>query len=198
MQYNTQREHLVMPEYGRGVQMMVDIAVGLEDREERQRCAASIIKAMASLLPASTSKEDQEHRLWNHLARISGYKLDIDYPVHIVPQEEAQAHPAPLHYPMKQIKRRHYGHLVEQALQHATTIQDTDQREAFIECVANQMKQDLYVWNRDAMDDTLVAHDIERYTDGAISLDLDRHIFDAVSESPLQSAEGGKKRKRKK
>ena len=152
MQYNTQREQLVMPEYGRGIQMMVDLAVKIENREERQRCAQAIVKIMSNLLPSTTSKEDEEHRLWNHLARIAHYQLDIDYPVNIVPQEEVQAHPAPLPYPMKDIKRRHYGYLVEQTLEYAKTIEDEELRRALTESVANQMKQDLFIWNRDSMD----------------------------------------------
>ncbi len=198
MQYNTQREQLVMPEYGRGIQMMVDMALQIEDREERQRCANTIVKIMASLLPSTTSKEENEHRLWNHLARISHYKLNIDYPVNIVPQEEVQAHPAPLHYPMKDIKRRHYGYLVEQALDYAKTVDDKEMRQYITECVANQMKQDLFIWNRDSMDNALVAQDIERYSDGKLNLDLDDFTFEPVGESPLQQAESGKKRKRKK
>lgn len=198
MQYNTQREQLVMPEYGRGVQMMVDMAVKIENREERQRCAQTIVKIMSGLLPSTASKDDDEHRLWNHLARISHYKLDIDYPVNIVPQEEVQAHPAPLPYPMKSIKRRHYGYLVEQVLDYAKTVKDEEQRHLITECIANQMKQDLFIWNRDSMDNELVAQDIERYSNGALSLDLDNFIFEAVGESPLQHSEGGKKRKKKK
>ena len=198
MQYNTQREQLVMPEYGRGVQMMVDMAVQIKDRAERQRCANTIVKIMSGLLPSTTSKEDNEHRLWNHLARISHYKLDIDYPVNIVPQEEVQAHPAPLPYPMKNIKRRHYGYLIEQALDYAKTIQDKETQQAFTECIANQMKQDLFIWNRDSMDNALVAQDIERYSNGILGIDLDSFNFEPVGESPLQFSEGGKKRKRKK
>lgn len=198
MQYNTQREQLVMPEYGRGVQMMVDMAVKIENREERQRCAQTIVKIMSGLLPSTASRDDDEHRLWNHLARISHYKLDIDYPVNIVPQEEVQAHPAPLPYPMKSIKRRHYGYLVEQVLDYAKTVKDEEQRRLITECIANQMKQDLFIWNRDSMDNELVAQDIERYSNGALSLDLDNFIFEAVGESPLQHSEGGKKRKKKK
>lgn len=198
MQYNTQREQLVMPEYGRGVQMMVDMAVKIENREERQRCAQTIVKIMSGLLPSTASRDDDEHRLWNHLARISHYKLDIDYPVNIVPQEEVQAHPAPLPYPMKSIKRRHYGYLVEQVLDYAKTVKDEEQRHLITECIANQMKQDLFIWNRDSMDNELVAQDIERYSNGALSLDLDNFIFEAVGESPLQHSEGGKKRKKKK
>lgn len=198
MQYNTQREQLVMPEYGRGIQMMVDLAVKIENREERQRCAQAIVKIMSNLLPSTTSKEDEEHRLWNHLARIAHYQLYIDYPVNIVPQEEVQAHPAPLPYPMKTIKRRHYGYLVEQALDYAKTLPEGELREAFTKSIANQMKQDLFIWNRDSMDNALVAQDIERYTDGKLNIDLDNFTFETVGESPLQRSEGGKKRKRKK
>lgn len=197
MQYNTQREQLVMPEYGRGIQMMVDMALQIEDRDERQRCANTIVKIMAGLLPSTASKEDEKHRLWNHLARIAHYKLDIDYPVDIVPQEEVQAHPAPLHYPMKDIKRRHYGYLVEQALEYARTLPEGELQKYVTESVANQMKQDLFIWNRDSMDNALVAQDIERYTDGELHLGED-FIFDSVGESALQRSEGGKKRKKRK
>ena len=189
---------MVMPEYGRGIQMMVDLAVKIENREERQRCAQAIVKIMSSILPSTTSKEDEEHRLWNHLARIAHYQLDIDYPVNIVPQEEVQAHPAPLPYPMKAIKRRHYGYLVEQALDYAKTLPEGELRDAFTRSIANQMKQDLFIWNRDSMDNALVAQDIERYTDGKLNIDLDNFTFETVGESPLQRSEGGKKRKRKK
>ena len=198
MQYNTQREQLVMPEYGRAVQMMVDMAVEIKDRAERQRCANTIVRIMSGLLPSAASKEDNEHRLWNHLARISHYKLDIDYPVNIVPQEEVMAHPEPLPYPMKDIKRRHYGYLVEQGLEYAKTIQDERTRKVFTECIANQMKQDLFIWNRDSMDNALVAQDIERYSGGQLGIDLDSFTFEPVGESPLQASDAGKKRKRKK
>lgn len=187
-----------MPEYGRGVQMMVDMAVQIEDREERQRCAATIVKIMSGLLPSTASKSDDEHRLWNHLARISHYKLDVDYPVDILPQEEVQAHPAPLSYPMKSIRRRHYGYLVEQALAYAQTLDNEQQRQFITECVANQMKQDLFIWNRDSMDEALVAQDIEHYTGGKLRLNAESFIFDPVEESPLQHGDNLKKRKRKK
>lgn len=197
MTYNTQREQLVMPEYGRAVQMMVDMAVQIEDREERQRCANAIVKIMKGLLPSTASKEDDEHRLWNHLARIAHYKLDINYPVNIIPQEEVQAHPAPLPYPMKSIKRRHYGYLVEQTLDYAKTVEDEEMRRFITENIANQMKQDLFIWNRDSMDNALVAQDIERYSGGELHLDLDNFTFDSVGESALQHAEGKKKKRKK-
>ncbi|MBQ2292950.1 MAG: DUF4290 domain-containing protein [Bacteroidaceae bacterium] len=198
MQYNTQREQLTMPEYGRSIQKMVDMAVQMADRAERQQCANTIVKIMSGILPATTNKADDEHRLWNHLARIAHYKLDIDYPVDIIPQEEAQAHPAPIPYPAKDIKRRHYGHLVEQALEYVMTLEDEEKRLFFTENIANQMKQNLYIWNKDSMDNALVAQDIERYSNGKLHLDLDNFTFEPVGESPLQRADNNKKRKRRK
>jgi hypothetical protein len=198
MQYNTQREQLTMPEYGRSIQKMVDMAVQMADRAERQQCANTIVKIMSGILPATTNKADDEHRLWNHLARIAHYKLDIDYPVDIIPQEEAQAHPAPIPYPAKNIKRRHYGHLVEQALEYVMTLEDEEKRLFFTENIANQMKQNLYIWNKDSMDNALVAQDIERYSNGKLHLDLDNFTFEPVGESPLQRADNSKKRKRRK
>ncbi|MBO5887421.1 MAG: DUF4290 domain-containing protein [Bacteroidaceae bacterium] len=198
MQYNTQREQLTMPEYGRSIQKMVDMAVQMADRAERQQCANTIVKIMSGILPATTNKADDEHRLWNHLARIAHYKLDIDYPVDIIPQEEAQAHPAPIPYPAKDIKRRHYGHLVEQALGYVMTLEDEEKRLFFTENIANQMKQNLYIWNKDSMDNALVAQDIERYSNGKLHLDLDNFTFEPVGESPLQRADNSKKRKRRK
>jgi len=185
-----------MPEYGRSIQMMVNMALQIEDRKERQRCANTIVKIMRGLQPSTASKEDDEHRLWNHLARIAHYKLDIDYPVNIVPQEEVQAHPAPLHYPMKDIKRRHYGYLVEQMLDYAKTLPEGELRKYITESVANQMKQDLFIWNRDSMDNALVAQDIERYSHGKLHLD-DSFTFDSVGESALQHADGKKRKKKK-
>ena len=132
MQYNTQKEQLIMPEYGRGVQDMVELAVSLPDRQQRQVCAKAIIAVMARIQPEQAGQTDYQHKLWNHLARISRYRLDIDYPVEIVTEEEALAHPKPLHYPMKKISRRHYGYLIENALRYAQTLPEGLEREAQI------------------------------------------------------------------
>lgn len=200
MQYNTQRGQLVMPEYGRGVQHMVELAVSLSDRAERQRCANTIVSIMARVQPPLSNQEDVQHRLWNHLARISRYQLDVDYPVEIVTEEESLAHPAALPYPMKKIQRRHYGHLVEQSLQYAQGLPEGEERDALLRMVANQMKQDLFVWNRDSMDDNLVAKDIARYTNGELQLDMENFRFAAVGNPSIQQLTGnqGSRKKRRK
>lgn len=198
MQYNTQREQLLMPEYGRGVQDMVEMAISLPDRAQRQRCAAAIVAVMRRVRAEQEYQDDMEQKLWNHLARISRYQLDIDYPVEITPAEEVTAHPAPLHYPMKRIRRKHYGALVESALEYAQSLPESPERQLLVQMVANQMKQDLFVWNRDAMDEELVAQDIMRYTDGEVSLDVDNFRFAPVGMPSVQQLMGNGKKKKKK
>lgn len=186
MQYNTQKPILIMPEYGRGIQEMVDVAIGLPNKQDRERCARAIVTIMARIQPQQSGQADYEQKLWNHLARISQYKLDIDYPVEIVSEEEAYAHPQPLPYPMKRIRSRHYGHLVESALEYAQSLPEGQERDTLVGMVANQMKQDLFIWNRDSMDDRLVAADISRYTHNEIQLDLKNHRFAPVGVPNLQ------------
>ncbi|MBO7068918.1 MAG: DUF4290 domain-containing protein [Bacteroidaceae bacterium] len=199
MQYNTQREHLVMPEYGRGIQNMVDLAVSLPDREARQQCANTIISIMSRIQPENIDTADYELRLWNHLAKISRYKLDIDYPVEIIPEHEALEHPKPLPYPMQKMRRRHYGHLVESALKYAQTLPEGEERTALVGMVANQMKQNLFVWNRDSMDENLVMQDIERYSDGKLQLSPDFRFASVgiPSNAQLANNSSSKNRKRK-
>ena len=140
------------------------------------------------------------HPIYHLLTGVAGIKPASNgfASVRIVPQEDVQAHPEPLPYPMKAIKRRHYGYLVQQALDYAKTIDDGERRRFVTESIANQMKQDLFVWNRDSMDDELVAQDIARLSEGMLQLDLDDFSFDPVGESILLHGEGGKKRKKRK
>lgn len=197
MQYNTQRNKLVMPEYGRGIQKMVELAISLPKKEERQKCAATIVAIMSRIQPQTSSQDDYEHKLWNHLARIARYQLDVDYPVEIVTEEETLAHPKPLRYPMKRITRRHYGHLVEESLRYAQTLPEGEERDELLKMTANQMKQNLFMWNKDSMDEALVAQDISRYTDGILKLDLGKFKFASVGVPNLQQL-GGTQAKRKK
>lgn len=185
-----------MPEYGRAIQDMVLYAIGIENREERQRCAQSIVDIMGGMQPAMQEQADFENKLWNHLAYISQYKLDVDYPYPINRIEEGAQKPEPLKYPKKNIRHRHYGYLMEQFLQHLATMPEGEERNQLLADMANQMRQSLYDWNRDAMESEKIASDIQRYTDGRVSLDLSTFQFDPVVQGSLQG--GGKKKKKKK
>lgn len=171
MDYNTDREHLILPEYGRNVQNMVDYAVTIPDRAERQRCAETIVKVMGMIQPEQLNSPDGERVLWDHLARMSHYKLDIDYPVPITPAEELEAKPDPVPYPMTKIKMRHYGHLLEELMHKLGEMTDGPERDRLIELTANQMRKDLFYWNKDAFNEAKIAKDLALYTDGHVQID---------------------------
>lgn len=103
LDYNTQRERLVLPEYGREVQQMVDYCVSLKSRAERQRCANTIIAVMERMMPHTYENKDYRQKLWDHLALMSGFQLDIDYPCDITEAQKMLQKPAPMRYPMKRI-----------------------------------------------------------------------------------------------
>lgn len=194
--YNSQQDTLLMPEYGRMVQDMVREAMEIPDRKLRQQCAGYIVSIMARMQDANSERPDFEHKLWNHLARISHYRLDIDYPVDIVPEQEAMAHPAPMTYPMKSIRRRHYGYLMEKMLKYVSECEDEAEREELIGLAANQMRQNLYTWNRDSMDEEVVRQDMLVYTKGKAELPKDFSFAPIVQDdSQVKMAKNRKKKK---
>ena len=196
MKYNTQREKLQMPEYGRGIQQMIEYAVTIEDRAERQRCAESIFSVMMDMQPQLREQPDYKHRIWDHIAYISNYRLDIDYPFEITRLGYEAQKPEPMKYPMKEIRQRQYGHLIEEALKLLAEMPDGEARDELLAQVANQMKQSLFIWNRDAMDEEKVESDIAHYTGGKVKLDLENFHFAPVQTLPRQDG-GGKKKKKK-
>ena len=196
MKYNTQREKLQMPEYGRGIQQMIEYAVMIEDRAERQRCAESIFSVMMDMQPQLREQPDYKHRIWDHIAYISNYRLDIDYPFEITRLGNEAQKPEPMKYPMKEIRQRQYGHLIEEAPKLLAEMPEGEARDELLAQVANQMKQSLFIWNRDAMDEEKVESDIAHYTDGKVKLDLENFHFAPVQTLPRQDG-GGKKKKKK-
>ena len=196
MTYNTQREQLILPEYGRTIQQMVDICVDIEDRQERQQCAESIIAIMETMNPAVRQYPDYEHKLWDQLAIISGYRLDIDYPYEIVQKDELTSKPKPLKYPMQRIHYRHYGHLTEAFLKEIKEMPEGPKRDRLLAMTANFMKRSLYNWNRDAMDEVKVAADVDEYTEGKVSVPEDMRYV-SVSNGHLPGSNASKKRKRR-
>ena len=121
IKYNTQLKKLVLPEYGRNIQQMVDHCVSIEDREERMRCAQAIIETMGNLFPELRDVEDFKHKLWDHLAIMSDFKLDIDYPCEIVKPESLESVPDKVDYNISPIRYRHYGKNIELMIAKAST-----------------------------------------------------------------------------
>ena len=178
LDYNTQREKLLLPEYGREVQSMVDYAMTLTDRAERQRCANSIVAIMKRMFPQPAETEGYDRKLWDHLALMSGFKLDIDYPYDMAEATTIASKPEPMAYPMKRIPVRHYGNMMFELFGRLKTMPAGKERDELIRLVANQMKRDLTLWGHGSSDDEKVASDLAEYTDGKVQLDLGTFKFD--------------------
>ena len=166
-----------LPEYGRSVQNMVDHALTIEDREERQRCANTIVNIMGGMFPHLRDVPDFKHKLWDHLAVMSDFKLDIDYPFEVVKKEELEMKPERLAYSNGAIRYRHYGHILEGLIKKAVEVKDEDERKALIRLLAIQMKKSLNNWNKDGMEDQKIVDDLREYSQGAIDLQVeDLHL----------------------
>lgn len=196
MDYNTQRNKLIMPEYGRAIQQMVEHCKTIEDKEERMRCAKSIVDTMANISERNTEKDDFEKKLWNHLAMISSYELDIDYPVEIVQEEVATARPDKLKYPQTKIHKRNYGAIVQSFTEYLKGMEDNDKQQELSLLIANHMKRDLSNWSVDSMSDERVVDDLAQYTDGKVLIDLNREHL--ISDGELLSSRISTSLKKKK
>jgi hypothetical protein len=175
---------------------MVDICVTLDDRAERQQCAESIVAIMEQMNPDVRKYPDYEHKLWDQLAIMSGYRLDIDYPFEVVRKEEMTAKPKPLKYPMQRIRYRHYGHLTEAFLKELKEMPAGAERDRLLSMTANFMKRSLYNWNRDAMDEQKVAADVAAYTDGKVRVP-DDFRYSSVSNGHLPGSNASKKKRKR-
>ena len=173
MEYNTQRKKMELPEYGRSVQNMVDHALTIEDREERQRCANTIVNIMGGMFPHLRDVPDFKHKLWDHLAIMADFKLDIDYPFEIVKKEDLVIKPEQLAYPTADFRYRHYGRFLERMVKKAIEIEDEEERGQLINLLAIQMKKDLNNWNKEGIEDQKIVDDLREYSNGAIDLNVE-------------------------
>jgi len=195
LDYNTQRDKLLMPEYGREIQKMVAHAVSLTSKEERQKCANAIIRMMESKIPQLRDNADYEQTLWDHLYMMSHKELDIDWPFDVTAAEKIHNKPTPMNLPKDGVRLRHYGRLVEELLEKLKTMPEGDERDALTYYTANQMKRNLTIWGHGSADNERVASDMARYTDGIIQLDLNNFQFEDI---PGSDFDGYKKTKKKK
>ena len=197
LDYNTQREKLVLSEYGREIHKMVEVAIGLPTKEERMRCAQTIIQQMENKNPIVRESDDYEQTLWDHLYLMSHKQLDIDWPFDVSNAEKITGKPQPMEHPKKDEKShlRHYGRLMTKVFEKLKTMPEGAERDELVRQTANQMKRDLMAWGHGTADNEKVADDLARFTDGYIQIDLNTFRFDNITVS---SNEAGGKRKKKK
>lgn len=167
MDYNSQRKKLPLPEYGRNIQNMVDHLMTIEDREERNRAANTIIDVMGNLYPFLRDVAEFNHKLWDHIAIMTDFKLDIDYPYEPPTPDILTEKPNRVPYNQNTIKYRHYGLVIEQMIEKVADFED-EEREILIQQLANQMKKSYLAWNKDAVEDDKILMDLEELSGGKI------------------------------
>ena len=173
MKYNTQKTTLVLPEYGRNIQNMVNHAVAIQDKDERQKCAESIINIMGNLFPYLRDINDFRHKLWDHLAIMSNFKLDIDYPCEIMKKENLYSRPEKIAYKSDRIKYRYYGRTLEQMISRLEDYEEGKGKETLISLLANHMKKSFLTWNKEVVDDEKIFKDLAELSQGKIAIKQD-------------------------
>ena len=164
-----QRTDLIMPEYGRNVQQMVDHAITIPDREERMKCAQTIINVMGNMFPCLRDVNEFKHKLWDHLAMMSRYQLDIDYPYEIVPKDKNVEIKEKIPYPVSKIRYMHYGYFVQDMVKVALDMEEGERKDNFVIFIANYMKKQYLTWNKDSVDDAKIQADLLVLSEGKLS-----------------------------
>ncbi|MDE7153382.1 MAG: DUF4290 domain-containing protein [Muribaculaceae bacterium] len=191
--YNTQQKELLLPEYGRTIHKMVEHCMNIENRDERNLCAQSIIKAMGNLFPALRDGEDNRRKLWDHLAIMSDFKLDIDYPYEIIKPDSLQTKPDKISYSQNSFAYRHYGKNIIGSIEKAAQMEPGEERDALVSAIANQMKK-VMLANSDSVEDERIYNDLLHISHGAIRANRENCI---LNEYKLPPQPTGKKKKKK-
>ncbi len=168
MEYNTTRNQLIIKEYGRHIQKMVDHVLTIEDREKRQKNANAVIELMGILNPHLKNVEDFRHKLWDHLFLISNFQLDVDSPYPIPTRETLFAKPDPLSYPKKYPRYKHLGRNIEVVIDKALKEQDAEKKQGFANAVAYYMKLTYSTWHKELMHDDAIQNELSTMTKGEL------------------------------
>lgn len=182
IEYNTEREQLIIPEYGRHLQKMVNYAKQLPTKEERNKVAKSIINVMGNLQPHLRDVPDFQHKLWDQLFIIADFELDADSPYPVTTKEELNEKPEPLKYPQNHPKYRFYGNNIKTMIDVANTWEEGELKEALIYTIANHMKKCFLNWNKDTVEDDVIFNHLYELSDGKINLKgSEEDLSDATS-----------------
>ena len=174
--YNTQRPQLPIPEYGRHVQRMVDHCMDLEDKEQRTRTAKAIIQVIGRLNPQLRNSDNFERTLWDHLYIMSDLKLDVESPFPKPTPEELVSKPKTVPYPQSNIKFGHYGKMVQRMIDQCAAMEPGSDRELYTMVIANHMKKQFLVWNRDTVPDPVILKDLGDMSKGQLKLNSETQL----------------------
>ncbi len=180
LEYNSERSTLIIPEYGRHIQKLVNHCVALDSKEERNKMAKAIIDVMGNLQPHLRDVPDFKHKLWDQLHIMADFKLEVDSPYETPSKEELTEKPSKLDYPKSVSKYRFYGTNIQTMIDVALTWDDGDMKEALVFTIANHMKKCYLNWNKDTVEDPVIFDHLYELSDGKLDL---RNIEEELSDS---------------
>ncbi|GAB5538602.1 MAG: hypothetical protein Salg2KO_07050 [Salibacteraceae bacterium] len=194
MDYATQKEDLILAEYGRHVQEMVQHTMTIEDRQKRTEAAETIVLVMTQLNPSYKGSDELQQKLWEDLFIISGYELDVDCP-YPKPEPKKGIVPEKVDYPDQNFKYKHYGKIIEGLIEAAVKIEKDEERQELTQQIANLMKRSYLNFNRDSVNDEMIVEQLTAMSGGKLKLDEGfkfQHTNDILKDSPRRSNSNNK------
>ena len=170
LEYNAERPHLIIPEYGRHLQKLIDQATEIADKEERNKAAKYIIQVMGSLNPHLRDVPDFQHKLWDQLFIMSDFKLEVDSPYPVPTRDVINLKPERLAYPQKNPKYRFYGNNIKYMINVANSWEEGEMKSALVKVIANHMKKSYLSWNKDTVTDVVIFEHLFELSDGKLNL----------------------------
>jgi hypothetical protein len=186
MEYNTTREMMLIPEYGRNIQHMIQYICTIEDREKRNKAAKFIVNVMGQMHPTVKESGDFKHKLWDHMFIISDFKLDVDAPYPPPPPLSLSTKPEHLSYHDKEIEFKHYGKNIALMIEKATDYEEGAEKDALVNAIANHMKKSYLNWNRESVNDELIEKHLNMLSKGLLKLNQDfrfTHTNDILAQN---------------
>lgn len=183
LDYNTSREKLPMPEFGRNVMKMVEQIKDIEDKEKRTTQAKAIVKVMEILNPQVHQQENFEHKLWDQLYIMAGYGLDLDSPFPAPQKEDFETKPLPVPMKGSKIKASHYGRNIEKIIKLLIDEPEGEVKTEMLRCLAIYMRQQYLIWNKDSVADETIFNDIEKLSDHRLSVPRELDLGKIAAEA---------------
>jgi len=172
-EYNTQRAHLILKEYGRNIQKIVDYLRTIEDDKKRSQLAKTLVELMRQLSPSfSKDANEQYNKLWDDLFIMSGFELKVDSPFPVPPREILEKKPERVTYNYNNLKYKHYGRNIELLIQKAVSMEDSPEKQSFVNYIAKQMKAFYVLWNKEVVDDVVILDQLKEISKGKLVLDV--------------------------
>lgn len=194
MEYNTKREQLTIPEYGRNVQKMINHAVSLKDKNKQQKCVDAIISFMGQMNPHLRDVKEFTHKLWDHLHIMSDFKLDISSPYQKPELKKLKEKPNKMDYPKNKIRFSYYGNTIPKMIKTALSMKGSE-REIITGMIANQMKKSYILFNESSVDNNIIKSHLKQLSNGQLSVADD---FEFIRSSSIRVGGGNRKHSHKK